>query len=123
MDEERCASIGIGAHQLDAALGFAPTGDDDVLEFVVQEFFAGFFPGGVGHFYEIGQHARGFEVGDLAMLDSREEALDGFGGVGAVRQNAFERFLAGADLRELCGIRRGWRLGGRLYCMVFLSRC
>ena len=100
MDQERGAAVGFGAHEFDAAFGFAPAVDDDVFEFFVQECFAGFFPGGVGYFDEVGEDAGGFEIVRLAALDLGEETLYGFGGIGAVRKDFFERIPAGFLFRE-----------------------
>ena len=69
MDQERHASVGFGAHQLYAALGLAPTADDDVLQFFMQERFARLFPGRIGDFDEVRQHAGGLESVDLPVLD------------------------------------------------------
>ena len=76
--------------------GAWPILDDYVFQFFVQEFFGGALPFGIGDFDEIGQDAERAE----AVGGAVEEALYRFGGVGAVRQNSFERFLAGFLLRE-----------------------
>ena len=57
MHQERGAPVQIRAHDVDAALGFVPVVDDDVLQLLVQELFGGLFVGRV-HFHEVRQHAR-----------------------------------------------------------------
>ena len=54
----------------------------------MQEFFGGSFPGGID-LDEIGKHATIFERG--------QQLLGGFGGVGVVREDIFERLALGTE--------------------------
>ena len=98
MHQERGAAVEFGADEIEAALGLLPVLHHHVLELLVQELFGRLFELRV-HFHEVGQHAERLEVVGLALFERREEALDRLGGVGAVRQDLLERFLARANLR------------------------
>ena len=100
MHQERGAPLEVGAQQVDALLGLRPVLDDHVLEFVVQKLLGRLLVGRI-HLDEIGQHAERLQPAGLALLDRREQPLDGLGGVGAVREDLLERVLAGLDAREI----------------------
>ena len=86
------------------ALGLLPGLHHHVFQLFVEELFGRLFELRV-HFHVVGQHAQRLEVCGLALFERREQALHRFGGVGAMRQHLFERFLARADLRDL-GLQR-----------------
>ena len=94
MDQESGAAVQIGAHEVDAALGIVPVLNDYILELFVQELLGGLFEGGL-HFDKVRQDADGVEVFGFTALNGREQALDAFGGIGAMGDDFFERILAG----------------------------
>ena len=96
MNQKCRAAVHIGAHDVDAALGFIPILHHHVFQLFMEELFGGFFERGL-HFNEIRQHARRAELFSLALFDGGEEALHAFGGIGAMRKNFFERILAGFE--------------------------
>ena len=64
----------------------------------MQERFARFFPRWVANLDKIGQHAGGFESGDLSMIDRRKESLYG---IRWCKRGAKE-FLPANLLRAFC---------------------
>src|SRR5580704_3717766 len=83
MDQERSASIHVGAQEINASRGIIPVVNDYVLQFFMQKLFSGFFVGGI-HFDKVGQDTDWFKLRSFAALNGGEQALDGFRCIGAV---------------------------------------
>ena len=98
--QEGGASLQFGADEIEAALGLLPVAHHHVLELFVEELFRRLFELRV-HFHIVGEHAEGLKVVRLALFERSEEALNALGGVGAMGEHLFERFLAPADVRDL----------------------
>ena len=114
MHQEGGAAVQLGADEIQAALGLLPVLHHHVFQLFVQEFFGRLFELRV-HFHVVRQHAQRLQVAGLAFFERGEQPLHRFGGVGAVRQHLFERFLARADLRNfgLQPVDLAAQLGGR----------
>src|ERR1019366_1152447 len=100
VDQEGGASLQLGADEIEAALGLRPVLDDDVLELLVEELFRRLFELRVD-FDVVGEDAEGLQVVRLALFERGEESLDALGGVGAMGEHLFERFLAAANVADL----------------------
>ena len=98
MNQECCAAVEIGAHDIDAALGLIPIVDDDIFQLFVQEIFGGFFVGRID-LDEIRQHASRNKSFRFAPFDRGKQTLDTFSCIRAMRKDFFERILAGFEAR------------------------
>ena len=124
MNEERGASVDVGAQHAQAFVGRVPGFDDDVVQFVAQEVFDHALVARFD-FEEVGQHA---DRREAALHHSGlKQAAHGFGGVSVLGDDGFERsFLAesgrifgaenveirlGIEFRPASSVRSGGAVG------------